>query len=174
MPTLYQHQTEFHYYILTSINSHVVTFRVTTAGVSKLRAAGINVGQRFPRRLLFALYRDGDLSTTSSGQLDSSAHADSQVEFDFAEDLTGSSEFPVCDCCSGVLKLSLVVVTNGQHLAGEITCLQCYNNYGLDSDFRTPLPIQSSNLADTLLYLNKLLRRTPNTTKLEHILHRVP
>ena len=171
MPTLYKHKTEFHHYILTSIANKVVTFQVTANGVSKLRTAGVTPGQRFPRHLLFALYRDGDLSTAASGQLDFTDPVNVQPEFDFSEDLKSDSEFPVCDCCSSGFSLSLVVVKYAEQLAGEISCSQCVRNYGLATDFCTPLPIPQAKLTDCLLFLNKISKKQPNIIKLDHILH---
>jgi hypothetical protein len=40
----------------------------------------------------------------------------------------------------------------------------------LETDFRTPLPIPQKHLADSLLYLNKLLSKSPNIIRLEHII----
>jgi hypothetical protein len=173
MPVLYQHKDSSRHYTVTRIAGKFVTFQVSPAGASKLRVAGIKDGQIFPRDLLFALYREGELSTAASGAFDSDDQSTNQAEFDFAGDLTSDTLFPVCDCCSTVFGLSLIVVKAGPRLAGEVTCSRCFGDFGLDSDFRTPLPVPKKDLGETLLFLKRLSRKQPNVAKLEHILRTV-
>ncbi len=148
----------------------MVTFHVSPSGVAKLRSAGVITGKTFSRRLFFSLYRDGELSTAASGTLGTPDPNQAQVEFDFTEDLTSEYEFPVCDCCSTVFTISLVVVKKGSESAGEVACANCFAKYRLQSDFQTLLPIPKEHLVESRLYLQKLTRRTPNVIRLERIL----
>lgn len=170
MPVLYQHQTLGHHYILASVEGNVVTFHVSSDGVAKLRSAGVSVGNTFSRRLFFSLYHDGELSTTASGTLGIADPDKPQVEFDFTEDLASDCEFPVCDCCSSVFSISLVVVKTGLECFGEVTCADCFAKYSVESDSQTLLPIPKEHLVESRLYLQKLTRRTPNVIRLERIL----
>jgi hypothetical protein len=143
---------------------------VSAAGAAKLRTAGISVGQEFSRRWLDALRRDGDLSTASTGRLGLSIGANLEREFDFVDEVDTGSAFPACDCCSSVFGLGLVVIKHNRQLAGEVTCLDCFRKYGVESDTRLVLPPPKQNLGQYMRLLSELSTETISVTKVQRII----
>jgi hypothetical protein len=83
----------------------VVTFQTTPRGIERLTAAGVQMGARFPLRLLADLTRDGDAYTHRGGveilEVD-------QFELDFTENEESKVLFPGCAVTGHFEDLNLV------------------------------------------------------------------
>ncbi len=120
MPRFHLYQKRHGGYVLTSIGGAVITFQLTSEGLQKLKATGVQPEQQFPRGLLLDLYRTGDAYTGGSGVEEPTTESLNQLELDFAHDPDPETLFPSCEDCASVEDLHLSLLSAGAGLAAKL------------------------------------------------------
>lgn len=142
------------YYVVTSINSNILTFHLTEAGHKRLFQAGISPGDTFSRLLLLDLYRTGDAYTHGSGPGDLlKTHKKKQLKFDFPDDPLLDSSFPCCAVCMSLHDLHLVEIKGRDHRI-SILCGRCRSKKTVDTSI--PLQLVTAPLLRQLLKIKKV------------------
>lgn len=163
MPVLHKYKDKEKYYVLTSINSSIVTFQLTDDGHKKLLEAGIKNEERFKRALLFDLYRTGDAFTHGAGPGKIEAVDKRQLVFDFPDDPEPESIFPSCSVCSSINDLHLVEVKDKEHFAG-IYCSDCRKLRSATINTSIPLPLINRNLITRVFEMNNIPKSDKSLT----------
>jgi hypothetical protein len=144
MPVLHKYVDGSGYYILTSINGHVISFQLTAAGYKKLKEAGIGPGHKFSRFLLLDLYRDGHAYTHGSG-LSGPEVIPGQGIIEFPPEPETEKLLPSCSNCSSLKDLHLAEIINKGNSV-KILCSECRasNRASIDSSIPLSMLARSS------------------------------
>lgn len=154
MPVLHKYVDDRGYYILTSINGHVISFQLTAAGYKKLKEAGIVPGQKFSRFLLLDLYRSRDAYTHGSG-VSGPEVIPGQGVLDFDKDPEPETLFPHCSLCSSIVDLNLVEIKNENPLV-EILCFNCRAKKLASIDSSIPLSLLTRSTLKRFLTMKQI------------------
>ncbi|MBN1664548.1 MAG: hypothetical protein JW943_13185 [Deltaproteobacteria bacterium] len=148
MPVLHKYVDRDAFYILTRINSNMVTFQLTDEGLRKLQKSRIISGQKFARALLLDLYRSGDVFTQGTGP--GVTKVDRQLELDFSNDPEPETLFPSCSVCKSIDDLHLVELIENDR-AASILCHQCRSKEIAIFDTSVPLTLVSRTVLNRLI-----------------------
>ena len=169
MPVLHKYKDKEKYYVLTSINSSIVTFQLTNEGHEKLLKSGIKNKERFGRVLLFDLYRTGDAFTHGAGLGKVEGADKRQIVLDFADDPEPESIFPSCSVCNSINDLHLVEVKDKEHFAG-IYCSDCRKIRSATINTSIPLPLINRGLLSRVLEMNNIQKTDKSLTEYRKLL----
>lgn len=169
MPVLHKYRDKEKYYVLTSINSSIVTFQLTDDGHKKLLETGIKNEERFGRALLFDLYRTGDAFTHGAGPGKIEGTDKRQLVLDFTDDPEPESIFPSCSVCNSINDLHLVEVKDKEHFAG-IYCSDCRKIRSATINTSIPLPLINRGLLCRVLEMNNIQKTDKSLTEYRKLL----
>lgn len=172
MPRLHKYRDRNASYVLTAVGGAVVTFQLTPEGERRLRTAGVDIGQQFPRALLLDLYRTGDAFTHGSGVNPATAAQSGQLELDFAQDPDPETAFPTCDACGSLADLHLHITREGEALAAVVACLACRLKPGKAVDTSIPIGLLTRPLLLRLLALKPTGRAGESVGRFQALLER--
>lgn len=172
MPRLHKYRDRNAHYVLTAVRGAVVTFQLTPDGERRLREAGVDMGQRFPRALLLDLYRTGDAFTHGSGVNLAAVAQSGQMELDFAQDPDPETAFPACDACGSLADLHLQITGEAGKLAGSVLCLACRLKPGAVVDTSIPITLLTRAVLLRLLALKPLASTGEAVGRLRALLER--
>ncbi len=97
MPVLHKHPGRNEYYVVTSNNGTVATFKLTGKGMKRLRSVGLADGENFDTSILLDLYRSGDAFT--HGRVTAEAKGKSpQMKFDFLNESSAGKRLTLLQC----------------------------------------------------------------------------
>jgi hypothetical protein len=168
MPVLHKHPGRNEYYVVTSSNGTVATFKLTGKGMKKLRAAGLAEGENFDTSILLDLYCSGDAFT--HGRVTAEAKGKSpQMKFDFLNETPQESLFPCCSACGLVEDLHLVEVKAGTPTL-TLLCRRCRRKKLGLIDTSIPLPLVSREFLKRLLMMKKIGKRDSSVTGYQKLL----
>jgi len=170
MPRLRKYRNRENCYVLTSIRGVVITFQLTPQGERKLKEAGIDPEQNFPRGLLLDLCRTGDAYTGGSGVSDPIANSVDQLELDFSQDPDPETLFPYCDDCGSVHDLHLSIAREEGALAAKLQCPhhRDVNSYLLDTCI--PLRLLTLMLFGRLFEIKSVTKKYEGVNRFEDLL----
>jgi hypothetical protein len=168
MPVLHKHLGRNEYYVVTSNNGTLATFKLTGKGMKKLRSAGLVEGESFDTSLLLDLYRSGDAYT--HGRVTAEAKGKSpQMKFDFLNESRQESVFPCCSACGLVEDLHLVELKSGTPTL-TLLCRRCRRRKLGLIDTSIPLPLVSRGILKRLLTIKKIGKRDSSVTGYQKVL----
>jgi len=168
MPVLHKHPGRNEYYVVTSSNGTVATFKLTGKGMKKLRAAGLAEGENFDTSILLDLYCSGDAFT--HGRVTAEAKGKSpQMKFDFLNESRQESVFPCCSACGLVEDLHLVELKSGTPTL-TLLCRRCRRRKLGLIDTSIPLPLVSREFLKRLLMMKKIGKRDSSVTGYQKLL----
>lgn len=168
MPVLHKHLGRKEYYVVTSNNGTVATFKLTGKGMKKLRSAGLVEGESFDTSILLDLYRSGDAYT--HGKVTAEARGKSrQMEFHFLNETQPESVFPCCSSCGLVEDLHLVEVKADVPTL-TLLCRRCRRKKLALIDTSIPLPLVSRGILKRLLTMKKIGKRDSSVTGYQKVL----
>jgi len=170
MPRFHLYQKRHGGYVLTSISGAVITFQLTSEGLQKLKATGVQPEQRFPRGLLLDLYRTGNAYTGGSGVEEPATESLNQLALDFAQDPDPETLFPSCEDCTSVEDLHLSLVSAGTGLAAKLQCPRCRKKTLSSLDTCVPLPLLSLSLLGRLFRIREVTRKHDSVSRFERLL----
>lgn len=172
MPRLHRYRDRNAHYVLTAVRGAVVTFQLTPDGERRLREAGVDMGQQFPRALLLDLYRTGHAFTHGSGVNVAAAAQAGQMELDFAQDPDPETAFPTCDACGSMADLHLHITREGEALAAAVLCLACRLKPEAAVDTSLPVGLLTRSLLLRLLALKPTRTAGESVGRLQALLER--
>jgi len=168
MPVLHKHLGRNEYYVVTSSNGAVATFKLTGKGIKKLRSAGLVEGESFDTSMLLDLYRSGDAYT--HGKVTAEARGKSrQMKFHFLNETQPGSGFPRCSGCGLVEDLHLVEVKADVPTL-TLLCRRCRRKKLALIDTSIPLPLVSRGILKRLLTIKKIGKRDCSVTGYQKVL----
>jgi hypothetical protein len=168
MPVLHKHLGRNEYYVVTSNNGTVATFKLTGKGMKKLRSAGLAEGESFDTSILLDLYRSGDAYT--HGKVTAEAREKSrQMKFHFLNETQPGSGFPRCSGCGLVEDLHLVEVKADVPTL-TLLCRRCRRKKLALIDTSIPLPLVSRGILKRLLTIKKIGKRDSSVTGYQRVL----
>jgi hypothetical protein len=168
MPVLHKHPGRNDYYVVTSNNGTVATFKLTGKGMKRLRSVGLADGENFDTSILLDLYRSGDAFT--HGRVTAEAKGKSpQMKFDFLNETQPKRVFPCCSACGLVEDLHLVEVKAPTPTL-TLLCRRCRRKKMGFIDTSIPLPLVSRGILKRLLTMKKIGKRDSSVTDYQKVL----
>jgi hypothetical protein len=168
MPVLHKHPGRNEYYVVTSNNGTVATFKLTGKGMKRLRSVGLADGENFDTSILLDLYRSGDAFT--HGKVTADAKGKSrQMKFDFLNETQPKRVFPCCSACGLVEDLHLVEVKAPTPTL-TLLCRRCRRKKMGFIDTSIPLPLVSRGILKRLLTMKKIGKRDSSVTDYQKVL----
>lgn len=156
MPILHRYQDKNGYFVKTSIKNLIITYQLSSEGAQRLFEAGVKIGVKFRRALLYELYRSGDAYTHGSGPGILDTPNNDQFDLDFKNDPEPDSMFPQCSLCSSLDDLHLVEIREEHKRFLGLYCPKCHeknNNLVLTS---IPIWIVTKGIFEQLALLKEI------------------
>jgi hypothetical protein len=170
MPKLHRYKNQDKCYVLTSLRGNVITFRLTPEGVRKLTQAGVAPDQKFPRALLFDLWRTGDAFTVGGRATEADHACINQLELDFAKDPDPEGAFPTCEECDSVENLHLSILRESGRLVAKLQCPHHRNVTSHTLEACIPVRLMSLQLFGRLFDISPVTKNYDSVTRYERLL----